>query len=488
MKQAIFDFYGYAIFFYSMALMSSYIMLMWLAYVSLRRHFKSMRDMPYVRRVFRESPFSPGVSIVAGAYNEEVTIVESVHSLLKQDYPLFEVVIANDGSKEDTLKKMIEEFDLVKVPYSYVERVAAAPFKGLYRSTNPKYHQLTVVDKENGGSKADAINGALNAAKYPYIINTDVDCILDRRAIYNCIRPVLEQPHVIAVSGVMAMSNGCTVDDDGQIQRKASPYSPIPLFQTGEYMRSFMVGKMGWSAINAMNNVSGGYGLFDKGVVIAAGGYGSTSFAEDMDMLIRMVAHCCDTGRKYRVVQIPDTCCWTEGPPNLKVLMRQRIRWGRGLVQTFVQHRRMVFNPRYGRMGMITLPHTLLFELMAPVIEGVGIFVMIYLLLTNAVNITAAIVIFSLVFLFGLLLANVVMLYDYMAGSSYNDRASYLRQFIASVFEPFIYHPLIVCFSLKGYWNYFMGKKAVWGEMKRKGVAHAGNDGAPQASAEKNND
>lgn len=469
MRDFIFTFYGYAVFFYSIALMASYIGLMWMAYISLQRRFNSLRSMPYVRRVLRESPYTPGVSIVAPAYNEAPTIITNVSSLLRQDYPHFEVVIVNDGSKDGTLQKLIDHFELQAVPYVYVERIAAKPFKALYRSRREEYSRLTVVDKENGGTKADAVNAGLNVARYPYFINTDVDCILSRDAIYNCIRPVLEETDVIAVSGVMTMSNGCTVHE-GEIVQRAAPLNPIPLFQIGEYMRSFLVGKMGWSAINAMNNVSGGYGLFDRQVVIAAGGYGATSFAEDMDMLIRMIGYCCDFGRPYRVVQIADTCCYTEGPPNLKQLIRQRVRWGRGLIQTFSQHYRMMFNKKYRRLGLITLPYTFIFEFMAPIIEFIGFFTFIYLAIIHAVNWTTAVVVFGLVFVFGLLLSCVVILYDYLVGGSYDTNTSYFRQFTASIFKPFLYHPVIVCCSLKGYWNYLSGKKAVWGEMKRKGA------------------
>ena len=85
-------------------------------------------------------------------------------------------------------------------------------------------------------------------------------------------------------------------------------------------MRSYLIGKMGWSAINGMPNVSGGFGLFDRSVAIAAGGYDGTSFAEDMDLITRMVGYMCDFSRPYKIVQIPDTCCWTEGPSNLAML------------------------------------------------------------------------------------------------------------------------------------------------------------------------
>ena len=268
LKDIILYTYGYVVFFYSLALIASYVMLIWLAYTEQRKHHHTMSDS-YVKQIFRHSPYTPGVSIVAPAYNEEKTIVNNVKSLLSQDYPKFEIVIVNDGSKDNTLQEMIDNFDLVETPYNYRMRISAKPFKRLFTSTNPKYQRLRVVDKVNGGTKADAVNGGLNVVRYPYFINTDVDCILAKDAIMKCVRPMIEMNDVIAVSGVMNMSNGSRVED-GELIEYRIPWSPIPLFQTLEYLRSFMVGKMGWSAINAMPNVSGGYGMFDTEVAIAA--------------------------------------------------------------------------------------------------------------------------------------------------------------------------------------------------------------------------
>ena len=467
MKEFIIDFYGYSIFAYSIGLILSYVVLIWLAEVSIVRSKASFVES-YAKKIIDRSPYTPGVSIVAPAYNEERTIVDNVNSLLAQDYPKFEVVIVNDGSKDSTLEKLIENFKLVEVPFDYVELIKTKPFRRLFKSTDPRFARLTVVDKENGGTKADAVNAGLNVAAYPYFINTDVDCILARDAIYQCILPVLDRDHVIAVSGAMAMSNGCRVTD-GRIEEAFPPHALVPLFQTLEYMRSFLVGKMGWSAINSMPNVSGGYGLFDREIVIAAGGYSPDSFAEDMDMLIRMVGYCCDFSIPYRVVQIPQTCCRTEGPPNIKVLARQRVRWGRGLIQTFARHKRFVFNRKYRQMGMLTLPYLLIFEFISPVIEFFGILTLLFLALTGAVNWGTALIIFLAIYAFCITLAIVVIFYDYTLGGSYKRFKEYLWILMAALLEPFIYHPMVVFFSLKGYWNYFVKKKAVWGEMTRKG-------------------
>lgn len=469
MKEFIISFYGHTIFIYSLGLIISYVILMWLAEISILRSKRNNLET-YAKDLIKRSPYTPGVSIVAPAYNEELTIVENVNSLLAQDYPLFEVIIVNDGSKDGTLQKLIDNFDLVEVPYAYVAQLKTKPYKRMFKSTRPEFSKLKVVDKENGGTKADAVNAGLNAASFPYFINTDVDCILAKDAIFQCILPLLGQENIIAVSGAMALSNGCKVEK-GQIIEAYPPHRLIPLFQTLEYMRSFLIGKMGWSTINAMPNVSGGYGLFKTDVVISAGGYSPDSFAEDMDMLIRMVAYCCEAKLPYKVIQIPYTCCWTEGPGNLKVLSRQRIRWGRGLIQTFYNHRRIVGNRKYSRLGKITLPYLFIFEFLAPVIEFFGFFTFIFLAVIGAINWGYALIMFLAIYTFCVLLSIVVISFDYTVGGSYKTVKSYLWILMAALAEPFIYHPMVVFFSIRGYWNYLLGKKAVWGEMTRKGFA-----------------
>lgn len=471
MKEIILYGYGYLVFFYSMALMASYVMLTLLAHIGIRKsHYAMLRDS--TNHLFLTSPYVPGVSIIAPAYNEENTIVTNVKSLLSQNYSKFEVIIVNDGSKDSTLQKMIDYFDLTVVPYNYHQRILAKPFKNMYISRKAEFFRLRVVDKVNGGTKADPVNAGLNVARYPYFINTDVDCILSKDAIMKCIRPMMEMKDTIAVSGVMTMSNACIVKD-GELVEYRVPISPIPLFQTLEYMRSFLVGKLGWSAINAMPNVSGGYGMFDTKVAIAAGGYSSDSLAEDMDMLIRMIGYCCDFNRRYRVVQITETCCWTEGPSNVRLLYRQRSRWGHGLIQTFGKYWRMIGRRRYRQLGLITMPYLLIFEFFAPFIEIIGLTTFIYLAFTGGVNWSTAIIIFAVMYIFCFLLSIIVVYYDYT--QTKRKSLSYLRLILAAMLEPFIYHPMIVVFSLCGYMRFIFKKKIVWGEMTRKGFANVNN-------------
>lgn len=462
-------FFGYVILGYSLLLIVSYVMLLVFAYQYSFRYRQWSNK--YICNMVQSSPFVPGISVVAPAYNEEKTIVDNVRSLLKMDYPNFDVCIVNDGSKDRTLELLIETFEMVEVPFEYVEHVHSAPFKRLFKSINPAYARLMVVDKVNGGTKADAVNAGLNVISNPYFINTDVDCILSKDAMYQCIFPVIQDSHIIAVSGTMSMSNGASMSN-GEIVDLRPSSRPIPLFQDLEYKRSFLVGKMGWSRINAMNNVSGGYGLFSTEVVVNAGGYSSTSFAEDMDMLTRMIAYCCDFNRPYRVVQIPHNCCWTEGPSNIKMLYRQRTRWGRGLIQLMWEHRRSLFNRKYKRLGLISMPYTFLFEFLAPIIETVGLGMTVYLAFTGGISWFSFFVTFLAIYVFSYMLSTFVVFYDYILGSSYTSRISYLKLLLAAAFEPIIYHPLIVISSLVGYYRYITRQKAVWVSMERTGMKH----------------
>lgn len=480
MRGFILDFFNYFVFFYTSVLATSFIFFAFLSFISLKRR-KNYYVESYIRKIIKESPYTPGISVIAPAYNEEKTIIDNVRSMLALDYPVFEVVIVNDGSTDKTLEKMVDYFDLAEVPFAYIERIKTKPFRRLFKSTNPEYKRLILVDKENGGTKADASNAGINVASYPYFICTDVDCILEKYALQRCILPVISSDkQVIAVSGTMLMANGCVVSE-GQIIDVKSPHTPIPLFQNLEYMRSFLIGKMGWSAINGMPNVSGGFGLFDRTVAIAAGGYDGTSFAEDMDLITRMVGYMCDFSRPYRIVQIPDTCCWTEGPPNLAMLYRQRNRWARGLFQTLSIHHKMMFKKTYKQMGMLTLPYMFIFEFLAPIIEVTGIGVFIYLALTGAVNWNTAWLIYLTIYIFCQFLSIVVITYDYYVGMLYKRGYEYLWIILASILEPIIYHPIITIFSLSGYFSYLTKRNFKWKNMERKGFKQKKK--APEDSA-----
>lgn len=468
MIESVLQIFQYLVFFYGITLTLSYITLTILSFINTRIYkwkFTKKEDI-----TLKESPHAPGISIIAPAYNEEKTIIGNVYSMLTIDYPLFEVVIVNDGSKDKTLDLLIEEYDLVETPYAYIEKIKTKPFKRIFRSTNPKFDKLTIVDKANGGTKADATNAGINVAAFPYFLCTDVDCILSRDALTKMIQPVLNSNvPVIAVGAAMRMANSCEVNEEGILTRVRPPKRMVPCFQETEYLRSYLVSKMGWAFINSSPNVSGGIGLFDKTVAIEAGGYDPLSHAEDMDMLLRMVAYMRDFNKKYKVAQIPVTTCWTEGPPNISVLNRQRTRWGRGLMQMFIVHRKFLFNRKYGRIGLILMPFMFMFEFMAPIIELIGFISLIYLLVTNQVNFETAYLLLGYVYLLGIGISLIAITSDILVEKLYRSFKEYLKLIFFSCIEIICYHPFIVFFSIKGYIDFLSRQNFEWGAMKRQG-------------------
>ncbi len=253
------NFFEYFVFFYATSMFIAYTFLGIFSFINIFKYktYTSRLDDDFLLT----SPLTPGISIIAPAYNEEVTIIVNAKSLLTLNYPLFEVIIINDGSKDKTLELLIEEFDLIETPYAYVEKIKTKPFKRIFKSRKAEYSKLTVVDKVNGGTKADASNAGINASQYPYFLCTDVDCILEKNTLLRMIKPILSsKSKTIAVGATLRMSNSCDIVD-GSIIRVRPPKELIPRFQELEYLRAYIFGKMGWALVNCVPNISGGLGL-----------------------------------------------------------------------------------------------------------------------------------------------------------------------------------------------------------------------------------
>lgn len=464
-------FYENAIFFYCVALFLIYFVLTVLSRLVIHRNkfFARYRN----ETTILSSPIAPGISVIAPAFNESLNVISNIRSLLTLEYPLFEVIIVNDGSTDDTLEVLIQEFSLTKVDYAYNEILETQPVRGIYRSTEKVYNKLTIVDKINGKCKADAVNAGLNVAHHPYFLNTDVDCILDNKTLVKLIRPILEEMKpVIAVGAGLRIANSCEIDS-GMMTMVKVPTALLPRFQELEYIRSFIMGKLGWSYINAVPNVSGGLGLFNKEVAIQAGGYDSKSFAEDMDIVVRMVKNRLEEKEEYAVRYIPETLCWTEAPESLSVFVRQRVRWSRGLWQIFATHFKVLFNPKYKRLGLIVFPYNFFFELLAPIIEVLGIIFYICIIILGLVNWQTAIILLIFVYVYLVFISIVAVLWDQFVFKQYKNWKVVFNLTLMAFIEPLIYHPIVLFSCLKGYLYQLVGRKHSWGNMKRKGFTTA---------------
>ena len=411
----------------------------------------------------------PPVSIVLPAYNEEQGIVDAIRSMAIVGYPRLEVVVANDGSTDDTLRKLIEAFDLQKVRIPYRPDIETKRIRGIYRANSPI--QITVVDKENGG-RADALNAGINAARYPYALCTDADVILDANCLIRAMRHVVEdRDRTISVGGNIRPLNGCKVEL-GHLVEATVPKKMIPRMQVLEYLRTFITSRPAWSDMSALPNVSGAFGVWKRSAVIAVGGFTEGHFGEDMDLTMRLHRYHIDNVIPYRIVYEPAAVIWTEVPESARVLKRQRIRWHRGLITTVADFRKMTFNPKYGILGMISWPGMVLFEYLAPIVEFTGWFIIPIAWWFGLLNVPLMFVFLALAFGVGVVNSLLAILLDESFG--YYDRPTDIaRLVVMALVENLGYRQRTVFWRIRA----LFGGKATktWGNMERKGVANLGS-------------
>ncbi len=368
---AVFDefvlFFNVFLLAFLVAINAVYFSLLALSSVNILRYRRSVENVQWRR--FIQSPLTVPVSILAPAYNEQNSIVESIQSLLAIEYARYEVVVINDGSTDETLKKIIAHFGLSQIPMQIDYAINCKAIRGVYRSSD--FRRLIVVDKVHGG-KADALNAGVNISSNPLFCAVDADSVIAGGALLRIVRPFLEYPReTVAVGGTVRIANGCRIEG-GQIKSVGLPVRSLARFQTVEYLRAFLFGRLGWSQVGTLLIISGALGIFKRQVVVDVGGYADT-VGEDIELVFRIHRHLRDKAISYRVVFLPDPVCWTQAPEDFRTLSRQRNNWQRGLMDTLRYHKRMLFNPRYGVIGMIGMPYFVIFEFLGPVIELLGL-------------------------------------------------------------------------------------------------------------------
>ncbi|MFB9212030.1 glycosyltransferase family 2 protein [Echinicola jeungdonensis] len=468
----ILHFMGIFFLLYSFAVILIYMVITGLSGWELMEQIKKNKFVDYKDVI--TTPVGPGVSIIAPAYNEGKTIVQNVRSLLSLHYSKFEVIVVNDGSKDNSMDILIEHFDLKKTAYAFEKVISTKPIKAIYRSSNPSFSKLTIVDKENGG-KADALNAGINISSKELIASIDVDCILANDSIARMIRPFLEETRkkVIAVGGGIGIANNCDIKD-GTVVRYRVPETTLGRFQVVEYFRSFLLGRMAWSRVNGLLLISGAFGFFDKETVIKVGGYFPQTVGEDMELVVRMRRYMEEQKLPYKVGFVSDPLCWTEVPESGEILKRQRNRWMRGTIETLQLHKTMNFNPKYGFLGMVSFPFWSIFEKNAPLIELIGVLYTFVLILKGDFSALYFIGLFTLIYVFSVMLSSLSIFFEELAFNRYKHKGGLRKLIITILKEPLLIHPRLMWWCIQGHWNFIKGKGG-WGEMVRTGFARSTN-------------
>lgn len=356
--------------------------------------------MQRIRNELKHDYYVP-VSVLIPAFNEEVTIVDSVKSLLNLDYRLYEIVIIDDGSKDHTVQRLIDAYKMREVNRPVHRKIPCKPCKSIYEAKTGNI-RLTLICKENGG-KGDALNMGINASRYPYFLCLDADSMLQRDSLERIVQPVLEEDDIVAVGGLIRVAQ-CVTMEEGNVMGYHLPLNPITCMQVVEYDRSFLASRILMDQFNGNLIISGAFGLFKKDVVVAAGGYDTDTLGEDMELVVKLHVFCRNNMQKYSIRYEPNAVCWSQAPSSLGDLIKQRRRWHLGLFQSMIKYRQIFANLRFGLVSLISYLYYLLFELFSPAVEVFGVMTVVAALSLGLLNVPFMIQFFLLYSLYGAIL------------------------------------------------------------------------------------
>ena len=409
------------------------------------------------------------IALLVPAYNEEATISESVRSMLSLQYPNFEVIVINDGSKDGTMDALIAAFDLTPMVRPYDESVAHRPIQSMYGSQ--RYSNLLVIDKENGG-KSDALNAGINVSRAPLFCAVDADSLLEPESLLRAVQPFVDDPYrVVAVGGTIRVVNGCEVRG-GRVVRTGLPSRILPLFQTIEYLRAFLMARLAWSELNALTIVSGAFGIFRRSVAVEVGGYTHGTVGEDLEIIIKIHRWMSERGQHYRIRFIPEPVCWTEAPESLRVLARQRMRWQRGALETLYRHRDMILNRRYGPVGVLGLGNALLTDVLGPPFEMVGYLLIPLFWATGTLSLEFFVAFLALTFVFGICISVGSLILEELELRRFPRARDLFVLTLAAILENFGYRQINNVWRVGGFIQWLRGAKG-WGKMTRRGFQKA---------------
>ena len=453
---------NYISLFYVLAISTIYFIQLVSAMAGLREYSRSMKYTDYSRFVFSENMVP--ISVLVPAYNESATIVDNTKNLLSLDFGHYEVIVINDGSKDNTLELLKEAFSLIPIDQPYKRSIPTENVRAVYRSAS--YPNLMVLDKENGG-KADALNAGINVAMYPVFVSIDADSLLEKSSLAKIIYAFMIDPKCVAVGGIIRIASGCEIVD-GELREIDLPDKPLLMLQTNEYLRAFLTGRIGFHKMGILLIISGAFGAFNKQLVIDAGGYTARCIGEDMELVVKLHKSMLRKKHAYSIKFLPDPVCWTQPPDSLEDLKKQRKRWHIGLIDTLLRHRDMAFRPAYGRVGVFCLPYFWIFELIGPIFEVVGYITVPISWLLGVVDLHFMVSFFLVAVLYGIILSTGALLMEENTFRKYPKISQIAKLYLYAILDNLGYRQLNTIFKVQATFGYRRNKSS-WGTIKRRG-------------------
>lgn len=412
------------------------------------------------------SPLTPGVSILVPAHNESAGVVACVESLLRLQYPQVQIIIVDDGSSDGTSDVLRERFATSPVDLEPLNPLPLLkPIEALWQ-----FHErdALLIRKTSSGRRADAVNAALQFARHELVCMIDGDSILEPTALLHVVQPFIDDPTVVASGGIVRPANG-SVLIEAEVDRVEVPDRLIERIQVLEYLRAFLVGRAGWSSIKGLLIISGAFGVFRRDTLIGLGGLDARSLAEDAELVVAAHRHHRSEREPYRIVFVARPVCWTETPSTWSAVARQRKRWSQGLGELLRSARDMMLRPRYGSLGMLTLPYFWLFEQWgAPLVLAA----FALSILTGALGIIPweviglAIAISYFVAVATSLLAIAIEL---AATADYRSARSMRRLMLTAFLEPILFYFPHAVWRTTGLIRAILSRPSEWGAQQRAG-------------------
>lgn len=407
----------------------------------------------------------PSVAILVPAYNESLVINDTLNHLVTLDYPNYNIVVINDGSSDETMDVLHKEHQLQPVSIEATTDLTHQPIKSVWRSR--KDPRIVVIDKHNG-RKSDALNAGLNITTADYFVCIDADSYVCPEALKIAMAEILTYKEVIGVGCGLRIMEGATKLPNGRMVAKI-PSKPIYAFQSIEYIRAFVLARMGWTAINAMPLISGAFALYKKEIVVAAGGYRNNAMGDDSDMTL-LVHEYMTTKRpeqKYRLSYIPEALCWTQVPADWMSLFNQRIRWQRGSMNGIYHRFKFFLTFKHLGLSLGSIPFIVVFTHLSRPLQLLSTLAFMYLLLHQSLRwdtFTASILVagtfWSCVTLYALLL-------DILTARTYRSPWVSFSFFFLSFIQSYSYGLFLSVAKFIGFYREFMRWKPSHGSMKR---------------------
>ncbi|MCQ4637258.1 glycosyltransferase family 2 protein [Anaerovorax odorimutans] len=404
------------------------------------------------------------VSILVPAYNEALTIIDTILSIEKVDYPEFEIIVVDDGSKDATAQTVIDYFQMTLIKRPIRRQVPCQEVKEIWEAVHRQIH-LTLICKENGG-KADALNMGINASRYAYFLEIDADSVLQKDAVKNLMEPILEDDRIIACGGMIQVSNQAVIVE-GEIKSLTFPKKWLVLLQMLEYCRSFLGSRLFFNGFSGNMIISGACGLFRKDLTVACGGYDTGIVGEDMELVVKLHHYCKCNSIPYKIINVATANCWTQVPESLSDLKKQRRRWHMGLIQSIALHRDIIFNPSYGVVSMVSMTYYLVVECLGPLIELVGLLNIVAAIYLELIYFDFMIRYFILFILFSALITITIFLSRIYLTNTEVKVWQIGKALLFSFIEAFGFRQLITLFRLSAFVQY-RKYKDYWGDITRK--------------------